>query len=114
VAVGPDQPHQGGTGAVKRVQRWFRGWHVVDGDVDRVLSQEGLEQMASAVVARVRCWTFEQQQVTPGTTADIEDAGALMGNLEVTKRRAVARTWPSTPAAPLGHCGAMWVGDPDL
>jgi hypothetical protein len=114
VAVGADQPHQGRTGAVTRVQRWFRGGHVVDGDVDRVLSQEALEHVASAGAARVGCWTFEQQQVMPGTATYIEDAGALMGDLEATERRAVARTRPSTTAALVGDCGAVRVGDPDL
>lgn len=41
--------------------------------------------MASAEAVRVGRWSLEQQHVMPDAAADVEDAGALMGELEATE-----------------------------
>jgi hypothetical protein len=104
----------GGVCAVTRVQRWFRGGHVVDGDLDRVLSEEALDEVVSAAAARVGCWPFEQQQVMPEAAADVEDAGALVCGGEVIEGRAFAGTRPGATDAFMGDGGAAWVADPGL
>jgi hypothetical protein len=105
VPVGADQPHPGCTCAVTRVQRWFRGRHVVDGDLDRVVSEEALDEVASGGAARVGCWPFEQQHVMPDAAADLEDAGALVRGREVIEGRAVAGTRPGATDAFMAIAG---------
>jgi hypothetical protein len=85
VAIGADQPYAGSTCAVTRVQAWFGSGHVVDGDLDRVLSEEAHNGVASVAAVRVGCWAVEQQQVMPDAGADVEDAGTLVCGLEVIK-----------------------------
>ena len=86
----------------------------MDGDVDRVLSKEVLDEVASAGAVRVRCWPLEQQHVMPDAAADIEDAGALVCGGEVIEGRAFAGTRPGAADASRGDGRAAWVGDPDL
>ena len=88
--------------AVTRVQRLFRGWHVVDGDVDCVLREEALDDVASARAVRVGCWSLEQQHVMPDAAADVEEPGALMGELEATEGRAFAGARPIATDAFMG------------
>jgi hypothetical protein len=114
VTIGADQPHLGSMCEVTRVQRLFRGWHVVDGDVDGVLREEALDDVASAEAVRVGCWSLEQQHLMPDAAADVEVAGALMGEREATEGRAFAGTRPIATDAFMGDGGAGWVGDPDL
>src|SRR5215217_4544749 len=105
MAIGADQPYPGCTCAVTRVQRCFRGGHVVDGDLNQVLSEEALEEMASAAAVRVGCWPFEQQQVMPDAAADLEDTGALLRGLEMIEGRAFAGTRPGAMDAFMGDGG---------
>jgi hypothetical protein len=86
----------------------FHGWHVVDGDVDRVLSEEALDDVASAGAVRVGCWSLEQQHVMPDAAADVEDV-ALMDELEATEGRPFAGTRPIATDAFMGDGGAVWV-----
>jgi hypothetical protein len=46
----------------------------------------------------------------PDAAADVEEAGALMGELEATEGRAFAGARPIAT----GDGRAVWVGDPDL
>jgi hypothetical protein len=114
VAVGSDQPYPWCTGAVTRVQRCIRSGHVVDGDVDRVRSEEALNGVASAAAVRVGCWPFEQQQVMSDAAADVEDAGALVCGGEVSEGRAFAGMRSGAMDAFMGDGGAAWVADPGL
>jgi hypothetical protein len=87
----------------------FHGRHVVDCDVDRVLSEEALDDVASAGAVRVGCWSLEQQHVMPDAAADVEDAGALMDELEATEGRPFAGRGPSRRMrswATAGLCGS--------
>jgi hypothetical protein len=99
VTIGADQPHPGSMCAITRVQRLFRGWHVVDGDADRVLRERRL----STTWRRVGCWSLEQQHVMPDAAADVEDAGALMS--EATEGRAFAGTRPTVTDS-VSSCGS--------
>jgi hypothetical protein len=114
VAIGADQPYAGSTCAVTRVQAWFGSGHVVDGDLDRVLSEEAHNGVASVAAVRVGCWAVEQQQVMPDAGADVEDAGILVCGLEVIKGRPVAGMRAAATDALMVDGGTVWVADPGL
>jgi hypothetical protein len=63
--------------------------------------------VASAEAVRVGCWSLEQQHLMPDTAADVEDAGALMRELEATEGRAFAGTRPIATDAFMGDGGAV-------
>jgi hypothetical protein len=71
VTSGADQPHPGSMCALTRVQRLFRGWHVVDGDVDRLLRKGAPLGRDQAGQAYRLIASFTQRATGRGTSHSI-------------------------------------------
>jgi hypothetical protein len=100
VTVGADQPHPGSMCAITRLQRLFRGWHVMDGDVDRVLREDALDDVASGRVLVLRTAARDA-----GRRRRRRRRLALMGVREATEGRAFAGSRP-TATDSVSSCGS--------